>query len=279
MRQKNDSPFAKPTCRHCGRPTVSSHPFEFPPAMRGATLLELVIGLSIVTFVSASVFTGLSQVLLFTTQDEIAQNTRADLLLTMGQIRKDIHLSANVVPQAGGRIAGGDVLVLRQPVLDAAEEVVDDAFQFVTYSVQGGGPGESGLVREVWATEDAATPSETRILNDCIIGAGFLFGGKSLFSVTNMTAIRDVEVVLISARETGLPMMQGEAYTVNDFSELEILQEMLRYGMEFPYVRMFIDYVNSMHVDVTVASSMGSATMRNRKALGLKTPGEPVLPW
>jgi hypothetical protein len=238
-----------------------------------------LIGLSIVTFVSASVFTGLSQVLLFSTQDEIAQATRADLLLTMGQIRKDIHFSTNVVPQAGGKVAGGAVLVLRQPVLDAAEEIVDDSFQFVTYSVEGGGPGEGGLLREVWATEDAATPAESRVLNDSIIGAGFLFGGKSLYSVTNMTAIRDVEVVLISARETGLRMNRGEYYTVGDFSELDCLQEMLKYGMEFPYVRMFIDYINSMHVDVTVASSMGSATMRNRKALGLKTPGEPVLPW
>jgi prepilin-type N-terminal cleavage/methylation domain-containing protein len=279
MRQKRTPTYTNPICRQCGEPTTESGQSGPVSAARGFSLLELLVGLSIVTFVSASVFTGLSQVMLFAAQDEIAQDTRADLLITMGQIRKDLHMSTNVVPQAGGKIAGGDVLVLRQPVLDAAEEIVDDAFQFVTYSVEGGAPGEGGLLREVWATEDAAVPTESRMLNNSVIGAGFLFGGKSLFSVTNMSAIRDVEMVLISARETGLRMDRGEYYTVDDFSDLDCLHEMLQYGMEFPYVRMFIDYINSVHVDVTVASSMGSATMRNRKALGLKTPGEPVLPW
>jgi len=279
MRQKLTLTFANSFRRGCGRPRKSGDPGERPSTTRGFSLLELLIGLSVVTFVSASVFTGFSQVMLFAVQDEIAQNTRADLLITMGQIRKDIHMAANVVPQAGGKIAAGDVLVLRQPVLDAAEEIVDVTFQFVTYTVEGGGPGVGGLVREVWATEDAAIPVESRKLNDCVIGAGFLFGGKALSSVPNMTAIWDVEVVLISARETGLQMARGEYYTEEDFSDLDCLREMMKYGMESPYVRMFIDYINAMHVDVTVASSMGSATMRNRKALGLKTPGVPVSPW
>jgi len=248
-----------------------------PSVSAGFSLLEMLIALSIVTAVGAAVFTALSQVLLFSTQDEISQNLRDDLLLTMGRIRKDLHISTNVLPKTGNRISGGTVIVLRQPVLDAAERIVDDSFQFVSYSILPGPPGEGGLLREVWPTEDAGSPSETVILNDSIVALGFLYGGKTIQQVANLTAIRDIEVILVSARETGLQGRDGDYVTVSDFYELEILNELLDYGLEFPYLRMFLDYINASKVDVVVSSSMGTATLRNRKSLGRKTVAEPIL--
>src|SRR3972149_6956992 len=84
----------------------------------GFSLVELSVSMTVVTLIATGVFSGITQMLMFTTQEEMYQNLRNDLLLTMANIRKDGHLATNVVPQAGTRITGGMTLVLRQPVLD-----------------------------------------------------------------------------------------------------------------------------------------------------------------
>ena len=250
-----------------------------PPqaASAGFSIVEMMIGLAIMTLVSVAVFAGLSRVLLFSAQDNLSQQLRNDLLLSMGRIRKDIQLSTNAVPRAGSRATNGVTLVLRQPVTDENEEIVDDQFRFVSYTVIFNMYGAGGLLREVWPTEDAAQPEHQSFLNEAIIGVGFLYGGKPIAQVTNLTVIKDLEIILISARETGLPMPDGAYVSASDFSELVLIEDLLRIGLDFPSVRSYIDFVNASKMDVMISTTMGTATLRNRKVLGLETPGAPVI--
>jgi hypothetical protein len=219
---------------------------------------------------------------MFTTQEEMYQNLRNDLLLSMANIRKDVHLATNVVPKAGTRVTGNMTLVLRQPVLDGNEEVVDDTFQYVSYTIDGSlwnassGDLAGGILREVWDDINATAPTEQELLNDSVIALGFLYGGQSSNGITNFNDVRDIEIIMISGRETGLSIPTGEVVTEEDYYDLAVLEQFLEYGLEFPYVRVYLDYINSQRVNVAVASSMGSATFRNQRVLGLTGEAAPL---
>ena len=258
---------ASPARRVSAAPKVSA---------RGFSIVEMMIGMAVMTLVGSAVFSGLSQVLLFSAQDNLSQQLRNDLLLSMARIRRDIQLSTNVVPRAGSRVTNGVTLVLRQPVVNENEQIVDDEFRFVTYTVIFNRYGKGGLLREVWPAEDAGQPEHRSFLNEAIVGAGFLFGGKPITQVANLTVIKDLEVILVSGRETGLPMPEGAYLDSSDFSELVIIEDLLRFGLDFPSLRRYIDYINASKVDVMISTSMGTATLRNKKVLGLETPGTPV---
>lgn len=242
----------------------------------GFTLTEMLVAFTVTTLVMAGVFQGMSHFLLINAQDEIHQNLRNDLLLTMGQICKDINLATNVVSQAGTLVTDNTTLVLRQPVVGATEEIDADSFQYVTYTILSG-VSLSGLVRQVWLEEGAEEPSDTRLLNDSIVALGFLFGGKPSTQVTNYNTIRDIEVILVSGRETGLRLIGTDSITTREYSDLAILNTLLDYGLDFSSLRSYIDYMNGERVDVTIAATMGASTFRNKKALGLKTSEAPSL--
>lgn len=243
-----------------------------PAREKGATLTELLIGLSVATMVTSSVFAGLSQYLLFATQDEISQNLRDDLYLTSNNIRRDIRLATNVVGNAGTRTTSGTTICLRQPRLDQNFDLVVGEFDYVTYTLQASPTGgQGGLLREVWDERDDGEPSESQILNENIVTVGFLFGGKSILSVENLTLIRDVEMILISARETGLSLRAGQTTNYGDYLDVEELAYMAQSGIDFSYLRAYIDYMNSVKVDVSIASSMGAATVRNKNSMGIQT--------
>ncbi|MCG3198277.1 MAG: hypothetical protein GHCLOJNM_02772 [bacterium] len=241
----------------------------------GFTLTEMLVAFAVTTLVMAGVFQGMSHFLLINAQDEIHQNLRNDLLLTMGQICKDINLSTNVVSQAGTMTTDNTTLVLRQPVVGATEEIENDTFQYVIYTIRSG-VSERGLLRQVWLAEDAEEPSESRILNDSIVALGFLFGGKPSTQVTNFHTIRDIEVILVSGRETGLRLASGDYNSTAEYSDLSILNSLLDYGLDFSSLRNYIDYMNGERVDVTIAATMGASTFRNKKALGIKTTSAPT---
>src|SRR3990172_5482455 len=103
--------------------------------------MEMLLGFAITSFIFAAVFTCLGQFMVFSTQDEISQNLREDLLLTMGKICKDINLSTNVVPRAGSLATDNTTLVLRQPVVSATGVVEVGSFQFVTFALKTGDQG------------------------------------------------------------------------------------------------------------------------------------------
>ncbi len=244
---------------------------------KGATLTELLVGLAIATMVSSSVFAGLSQFMLFASQDEISQNLRDDLYLTMNNIRRDLRLATNVVSNAGTRTTSGTTICLRQPQLDMNFDLVVGEFDYVTYSLEASAiEGEGGLIREVWDERDDGAPTETSTLNEYIVTLGFLYGGKSLFDVENLTLIRDVEMILISARETRLTLESNGEANVGDYFDTEDLAYMAESGVDFSYLRAYIEYMNSIKVDLTIASSMGAATVRNKDPMGIQdieTPG------
>jgi hypothetical protein len=241
--------------------------------------VELSVGLTVVTLISAGVFSGISQMMLFTTQEEMYQNLRSDLVLTMSNIRRDLHLSTNVVPTVGGKSTGGTTLIMRQPSLDENEEIVEDSFQYVIYSIDpaatGSGTLTGGLVRQVWSGTNSTSPLETEVVNDSILGVGFLYGGQPISQVSNLNTIRDIQIILVSGRETGLILKDGIDISEEDFYELEILQTFMDQGLEFPYLRAFIDYINTFRVEVALSTSMGTATFRNQRVLGLKGEAPP----
>ncbi|MCA9425048.1 MAG: hypothetical protein KC931_01970 [Candidatus Omnitrophica bacterium] len=241
-------------------------------AEKGATLIELLIGLGVCLLVGSSVFAGLSRVMLFSSQDEITQNLRDDLYISMNYIRRDCRLATNVVAQAGTRLTSGTTLVLRQPKVDLNNEIVDEEFQFVTYTVEGeGSNGGGGLVRELWNEQDDPEPIERKILNENVVTLGFLYGGKAIGNLENLTVVRDIELIMISARETGLVLQSATGGDIGDYINVEDLQYMAESGIDFSYLRAYIDYMNSSKVDITVASSIGAATVRNKRSLGLNT--------
>lgn len=255
--------------------TSSHSPSPNIRASKGVTLFELLIGLAVSTMVTAAVFSGMSSVMLFSSQDEIVQRLRDDLYITMNYIRRDCRLATNVVAKAGGRFTDGTTLVLRQPRLGLDNEIVDDEFQWVTYTVEDAGPNsDGGLIRELWHDPEAAEPVERKVLNTSIVTLGFLYGGKSVANVSNLVLVRDVEMILISARETKLKRGAGTT-DVSEFLNVEDLEYLAESGVDFTYLRAFIDYMNATKVDVVIASSMGAATVRNQRALGLKTPEPP----
>lgn len=241
-------------------------------ASSGFTLLEVLIGLGVSLFVGSAVFTALSQVMVQAAQDETNHELRNDLVLTLSQIQRDIRIATNVYPKAGSHSTSATTLVLRQPVTDFNNDIQEDEFQFVTYTVVWGSGNSAGkLTREVWTTEESTQPVETRVLNENIVALGFLYGGKKITQVTNLTPILDVEVVLVSGRETGLTLQGQAAYSISSLAELSVIGDLLDYGMEFPTLRFYLDNMNRYNVDIIVAASMGSAQLRNKKALGLKT--------
>ncbi|MCA9442632.1 MAG: hypothetical protein KC964_17650, partial [Candidatus Omnitrophica bacterium] len=113
-------------------------------------------------------------------------------------------------------------------------------------------------------------PNESKILNEYIVTAGFLYGGKSIWNVENLTLIRDVEVILIGARETGLVRHGGGETNIGDYFDTDDLAYMAESGVDFSYLRAYIDYMNSIKVDLSVASTMGAATVRNKDAMGIQ---------
>jgi len=232
----------------------------------GFTLLEMLVGFVITGLVFSVVFTGFSQFMMISTQDEISQNLREDLLLSLGRICKDINLSANVIPRAGSVVTDNTNLVLRQPILSATGEILADQFQFVTYTIRTG-ISQHGLIRQVWAGEEDEEPLDTDIVDDSIVALGFLYGGKPIAQVTNLTVIRDLEVVVVSGRKTGLRLAQGTNVESSDYPDLTVLDQLLDLGMDFPTLRSFIDSMNRSRMDVTIAATMGAGTMRNKKAL------------
>lgn len=244
---------------------------------KGFTLLEVLVGFAITGLVFSAVFTGFSQFMVISTQDEISQNLREDLLLSMGKVCKDINLSANVIPRAGGVATDNTNLVLRQPILSVTGEIVADQFRYVTYTIKTG-INERGLIRQIWAAEDDEEPLQTEIVDDSIVALGFLYGGKPIAQVTNLTVVRDLEVVVVSGRKTGLRLSQGTTMDSSDYPDLRVLDQLLDYGMDFPALRSYIDSMNSSRMDVTIAATMAAASMRNKKALGLKTPASPYSP-
>lgn len=252
-------------------------PRQIQTSRKGFTLLEMLLSFAVTGMVFTAVFAGLSQFMVFSTQDEISQSLREDLLLSMSRICKDVNLSTNVVPRAGTVATDNTNLVIRQPILDASGEIVAGQFQFVTYSILTG-LQERGLLRQVWSAEDAPEANASEIINNSIVALGFLYGGKPISLVTNLTVIKDLEVVVVSGRETGLRLERGTTLSEDIYSDLAILDQLLDYGMDFPSLRSFIDYMNSNRMDVTIAATMGAGTMRNKKALGLKTPAAPYSP-
>ncbi len=243
----------------------------------GFTLLEVLVGFVITGLVFSAVFTGFSQFMMLTTQDEISQNLREDLLLSMGRVCKDVNLSANVIPRAGTIFSDNTNLALRQPILSASGEILADQFQYVSYTIKNG-VQERGLIRQVWAVEDAEEALQTEVVDDSIVALAFLYGGKPIAQVTNLTVIRDLEVVVVSGRKTGLRLPAGATLGSSDYPDLTVLNQLLEYGMDFPTLRSYIDTMNNNRMDVTIAATMGAATMRNKKALGLKTAAAPSSP-
>lgn len=243
----------------------------------GFTLLEMLVSFTITGLIFSAVFTGFSQFMVLSTQDEISQNLREDLLLSMGRVFKDINLSANVIPRAGTVATDNTNLVLRQPIVNATGEIVAGQFQYVTYTIKTG-LQERGLIRQLWASEEDDEPLHTEIVDDSIVALGFLYGGKPISQVTNLTVIRDLEVVVVTGRKTGLRLPHGTVVDSSDYPDLIVLDQLLDYGMDFPTLRSFIDNMNRNRMDVTIAATMGAATMRNKKALGLKTPASPYSP-
>ena len=244
---------------------------------RGYTLTELLVGMNVILLSSAAVFALISHVMLFSSQEENYQQIRNDLLLTMGQIRKDIQLSTNVVPSVGFRTTGNTTLALRQPALDMSGDILEGVFEFVTYSVGPRTSSQHGLFREVWASETASAPLHSRILNKNIVALGFLYGGDNVSNTSDLTPIMDIQIFLVSGRETGLNLASGTNSSQSTDADLMLINESISYGLDFFEVRNYIDYMNSEKKDLAIATSMGTAAMRNKKALGLKTPGVPVI--
>lgn len=245
----------------------------FPCRRAGYTLLEVLIATTIVVLISTAVFTGLAQYALLSSQEEVHLRLRQDLILSMDQVKRDIQAATNVVPRAGSRVTNNTTLVLRRPVLDAAGNVVVGAFEFITFAAAHLG---DGLVREVWATETAQQPADQRVLNESIIAVGFLYGGRSIQDVTNLTLVRDVEVLLVSSRETGLRRKGDGRAQVNEYFDLAWINTLLQFGEPFRALRAHMDRISQYRMDVMLAASTGAASMRNRRGLGLVESAPPV---
>lgn len=241
----------------------------------GFTLTEIMVASSILLIVSTGVFVGLSYFAVMSSQDALFNDLRYDVLLTMDAVRRDINLSTNVVPMAGTRVTDNTTLVLRKPVQDAAGNVVVDSFEYVVYVAS---RGQTGLVREIWPDVGASGPSWQRVLNEAIVAAGFTYSGRPISQVDNLTTVRDVGIILVSARETGLRSHDAEVVEMSQFLDAELIGTLLRLEAPFHAVRYYIDYVNAHNLSVAIDGSSGAATMRNRRALGLITMTPPLLP-
>jgi hypothetical protein len=235
----------------------------------------MLVAFAVTSLVGSLVFKGLSQFLLFSAYDKVNQDLRGDMLLSMDQLCKDINLCTNVIPKAGGLLTDNTTLALRRPKVDADGNIQAGAFEYVTYTVKTGS-STSGMVRQVWAQTTDQTPVETVVLNDSIVALGMLFGGKPIGQVTNLTVIRDIEIILVAGRKTGLKLTSANSLSTTAFTDLTVLTPMLDQGIEFESLRDYIDQMNSDKVDIALSATMGAATFRNQRALGLKTTDPPV---
>ncbi|MCA9445850.1 MAG: hypothetical protein KC931_01955 [Candidatus Omnitrophica bacterium] len=70
--------------------------------------------------------------------------------------------------------------------------------------------------------------------------------------------------------ETGLVRHGGGETNIGDYFDTDDLAYMAESGVDFSYLRAYIDYMNSIKVDLSVASTMGAATVRNKDAMGIQ---------
>lgn len=232
---------------------------------RGFTLVETLLALAIMGIVSAMVFSAMSDFLAQSFRTREFQELREDLYLTMDTLRRDLLVSSNVVAAIGSRTTGNNTLVLRQPIVSATGEMTPGVFRLVCYSAVSGG---TGLVREVWNGPGEERPAESRLLNDRIVVANFLYNGGPFVEVADPLDVRTVDVLLASVRETGL--RAGSAtYEGLVGGPLHALQQSSRYSPYFPSLQDMIEAINRECHNLILATTYGSVMLRNRRALGL----------
>lgn len=244
------------------------------PHRAGFTLIENLMALAILMVLSAAVFASLAHSWVMASQDEVNNEVREDVVLTMNRVMRDVQLASNVVPQVSFRKTRDSCLVLRQPVITPDGSVVEDQFHHIVYTLSKTGVG---LVRERWTDPAATAPAHQEMISDSIVAVGFLYSGQTIAQVANLTKVRDVEIMLVSARETGLRRRTSRNVTAGQLLDPAMLRTMFQYGAPFEQVRLFIDLINTQRVDVAMSASTGAASMRNRRTLGLKTIDPPAI--